>query len=237
MNPRNVPFLALCLLLSLGLLSCAVKVDTVLAADQSARVELQANFHPVLQAYLTDLSGGKQDFFSETSIRKRLVAEKGITVQHLEASMEKGINIGLRIADIRQILVGKDGEVQGAISLTNEGGKKRLAFRLNRKTIEAFLAMSGNSAEMKYLLPQDGSLTAKQYQDQLNWALEEYGTASQMADMFKTSTIKLKLTVPAPIVSATGFTIIDRQAGIVGLDLNLVELLTLSSMVINEVRF
>lgn len=218
-------------------LSCSVQIDTVLAADQSARVEMQAIIHPVLRDYLKDLSGGKQDFFSEASIRKRLAEEKGLSIQHIEASMDKGISIGVKVADIRQILSGKTGDIRNAIVLSDVGGQKRLIFNLNRQTIEAFLGMGGSNSELKYLLPQDAALTAKQYQDQLNWALEEYGTTAQLADMFKTSVIKMRLTVPGAIKSVKGFTIIDRKAGIVGLELNLVELLTLHTTMINEVAY
>jgi len=218
-------------------LGCGVKVDTVLAADQSAKVELTAAIHPVLQAYLKDLGGDTKDFFSETAIRKRLTAEKGLTVLHLSATTDKGISLGLKVADIRQLLAGKSGDVRNAVSLKTEGGKTHLVLTLNRSAIESFLGMGGNAADLKYLLPQDKALTAKQYQEQLNWALEEYGTASQLGDMFKTSLIKLSLTVPGPVVSAKGFTIIDRQAGVVGLELGLVELLTLHTNIVNEVVY
>lgn len=214
----------------LAMASCGIQVDTAISAERKAVVQIQASFHPVLQAYLEDLSGGKTDgLISAERIRSRLAEEPGLTVRSLDASLKGGVKMNLDIADLQKLFTGKNSVAKGVIAMASEGGVTRISVKLDRKAIESFmsLGMEKNDQSLKYLLPQNATITAGKYQENLRWALEEYGTADQLADLFKTSTITVRLTVPGAIKSATGFTVTDRAGGKLSLNLSLIDLLTL----------
>lgn len=207
--------------------SCAAKVDGALAADQSATLEIQVRAHPVLQAYLDDLAGGKPSQFSADKIRQRLQAEKGLTVGHIESSPEKGLSMGLAVKDLRQVLAKQSPELRGAFAVADLPEGHELRINLSRKLISALLGMAGMPKDSEMLFPQEKTVNAKQYREQLTWALEEYGSAAQLADMFKTARIKLTVALPGPVKSAKGFAVVDRARGVVALDVDILELLTM----------
>jgi hypothetical protein len=214
------------------LASCGVQVDSSIAADRKATVQVQASFHPVLQAYLDDLTGGKTaEVVNADRIKARLAAEPGVTVKSLEASVKNGVKMSLEIADLQKLLSAKDSVVKGIVAMSVSGGATKLTVKLDRKAVESLmsLGMEKNDQSLRYLLPQNAATTAEKYRDNLRWALEEYGSAAQLDDLFKTSTITVRLSVPGPVKSSSGFTVTDKAAGKLQLTIPLLDLLTLQA--------
>jgi hypothetical protein len=228
------PFLLLLAGVAFLVASCGVQVDSVIGADRKATIQVQASFHPVLQAYLEDLVGKEKtdSIINAPMIRARLSEEAGVTIRNLEASLKTGLKMNLDVADLRKLFTGKDSVAKGIITMSVEGGSTRVTVHLDRKAIESFMAlgMEKNDQSLKYLLPQNATVTAEKYQENLRWALEEYGTADQLADLFKTSTIVVRLSVPGAIKSSSGFTVTDKAGGKLQLSLSLLDLLTLQGV-------
>ena len=236
----KITFLGLVLAASvLALNSCGVQVNTVLATDRSAHLDIAAHVHPVLLAYFKDLSGSDAPIFDTEIIKKKLTAEKGVTVQKIALTGKSDLKISLDVQDITQLFAAKSSDLRSALSLGEVAGIHTLKLHLGRTLVKTLLSLgtSGDSSAVSSLIPQKDSITTRQYQDQLNWALEEYGTAAELAAMFKSSLIKVTIKLPAPIQSATGFSIQDRTAGLVGLDIKLLDLMTLNNDLNYEVTY
>ena len=137
------------------------------------------------------------------------------------------------------IFTGKNSTVKNVFSLTSNGGLSSLRIVLDRSAVESFLGLGleKNDTSLRYLLPQNASLSADKYRENLRWALEEYGTKDQLAQMFKSAVLAIHLTLPAPVQSASGFTISDKAAGKVALNLSLLELMTIQGSRVYEVRY
>jgi len=227
--------------------SCGVQVQASVGTDNSATIQMQSRIHPVLQAYLKDLATSvshkttinDKEIIDPEKIRQRLSQEKGVTIIKLETSLANGINLNLKIADLQQLFAAKTPDVKSVFTIKPENGQSRLTIRLDHKAVETFMSMGGakDDAQIRGLLPQGGTITAAKYQEQLDWALEEYGSDIQRQEMFKNSVISIKLTVPRPIQSASGFTILNKAAGQVQLDISLLDILTLQKTLTFEVLY
>jgi hypothetical protein len=229
---RRLPLAAVVAAGFVLLASCGVQVDSSIGADRKATVQVQASFHPVLQAYLDDLTGGKTaEVVNADRIKARLAEEPGVTVKSLEASVKNGVRMSLEVADLQRLLSAKDSVVKGIIALSAAGGATKLTVKLDRKAVESLmsLGMEKNDQSLRYLLPQNAATTADKYRENLRWALEEYGSAAQLDDLFKSAAITLRLTVPGPVKSSSGFTVTDKVAGKLQLTISLLDLLTLQA--------
>jgi hypothetical protein len=234
----------LCLGAGFLAMSCGVQVDAAVMADRRATAQLNVAIHPVLQAYLADLAGtGKDgkapDVINADRIRARLAEEPGITVRSLEASLKGGVRINLEIADLQKLFAGKNATVKNVFTMASEGGRTVLKVRLDRAAVESFIGMGleKNDTSLRYLLPQNATMTADKYRENLRWALEEYGTAEQLAELFKTAVISVRLTLPGAVQSSSGFTVVDKAGGKLQLSLSLLELMTLQGSRLYEARY
>ncbi len=84
--------------------ACGVQVDSSIAADRKATVQINATIHPVLQAYLAALLDTGEDssnLINAGQIRARLLKEPGLTVNSLEADLKTGIKLSVSLADIQ----------------------------------------------------------------------------------------------------------------------------------------
>ena len=238
---------ALLFLAFVGLLaltsSCSVREELIIDGDGAGEATISVNLSPVLLAYYNDLliamTGveGESPVFDVDQIRASFAERDGIELTSVERPARGRLRMSFTFDDVNEVLARESGTAaaQGApvdpsevIQFRSNGARREVIVRLDRSAVDSFLSFAPpESATMTEFLfpPADGSVSEREYRDELAWALEEYAPPDEVNELLRSASIDVWVRPEGRIESQRGGTIRD---GAVVFSVPILEVLTLS---------
>ena len=200
------------LIVSLLLVSgCTVRQDVVLRPTGAGEATLAIDLHPIMISYMSDLmaamtgSSGDLPIFDVDQIRDSFAERDGVSLVRIEERSRGSLQMAIRFDDISGLFVREGAD--DILSFGSEAGNRRLTFTLNRDAVQRFLefAPDDSSTMAQFLFPPaDGSVSRREYRDEMAWALEEYDDRAAVERVLDAATIDVRITPVGRIVSQSG---------------------------------
>jgi hypothetical protein len=228
--------LATCILIVLALLlaaGCSATHTVVLKADGSGTLTMHMEVSPLLHDYIAGLAEVSGDvpalppgqIFDLAAIRRGFAAQQGITVQKVESTDPRSLDVQVAFHSLSDVFAGQPGlQSSNIVSLTQADGLETLKIHLDRSNysrLAAFFPMLDNPV-LQSLGPQAGQATTESdYLEEVRFSLGDDGPAE-----VKKSSIVVSIQPEGDIVSQTGGTV---SGGSVVLRIPLLRLLVLAA--------
>ena len=222
--------------------SCSARVGIELDRQGGASVVVSETTHPLFQAYLEDFASLSSDSqqvavsVDTQAIREQLAESvRVLSMSSTPGSFETELQLG-RLEDLFQ---GRDDSLNEILTVSRSGNRSVFTMELDRDAVRSLLGLGreDSDVDMEYLLPADDDMSKDEYQDDLDWAMEEYGTDSERRAMFGSSTIDLTIQLPGRITNSRGFRIINRDEGVLAATIDVLSLLTLQAPLVFRAEY
>lgn len=225
-------------LVFLFFLGCSVSQDLTVAGDGSGTAELTIDIHPIMIAYYNDLmvamSGVEGEFpvFDLEALTESFAKREGVELEATELRGRGSLAMTLRFEDANAL--SESGEI---ISFERSGSRRTLSLRLDRSSIDEFLSFAPEeTVSMTEFLfpPADGSLSSGEYEEQMAWALEEYGDPAFVRSVLRNAAIEVRVVPQGRILRVEGG---ERSGSAVIFRVPVIEALTLSESRLYSLSF
>ncbi len=204
-------------LLLLGASSCTVRQDILLTADAAGTSDLEIVLHPVMTEYVLtlketlagELPADERKVFDLEEIRQSFALQSGIELVKAENPEPGLLRLGLRFVPLDRAFAGTPPGVREIFTLTREGGRKVLAFHLDRDNFDlvATLFPLYSVAREMYLIPDPGSsMSEAEYREYLVWALEGVAEGQDVGRIIDRSEVVVTVKVAGKLISQSGGT-------------------------------
>ena len=226
------------------MLSCTVREDLTIDANGAGTASISIRLSPILLAYYNDLLvamtgvDGEYPVFDVEQIVAVFEERPGLRLTRVERPARGSLQMEFSFDDVNAVLMQADAVAGSAgsapvspadvMQFRVQGSRRELVMRLNRAAVNSFLSFAPpESATMTQFLfpPADGSVSEREYREELAWALEEYAPPDEVDRVLRTATIDVTVRPAGRIESQTGGTV---RNGAVTFSIPILELLTLS---------
>lgn len=225
--------------------SCSSNTVVYLQTDLAGEATIDLEVSPVLVSYYQDITGDyeSESIVSGAVVSQQLAERPGINLESFIDLNARQKRIQINFDDVNALVRQESGNQQlNLIDFRQASvGQSTLRLLLNEDTIPALLSLGPISSNIlsDYLLPQSGQTTsARQYREDLLWALGDYLDVNELGELIDASMISIVFVLPnEPRVVRGGRTLSSLEADELGISpkygvefsMNIVELLTLST--------
>lgn len=198
------------LLLALALAGCSVSQRLTVRGDGSGTAELDISIHPIMIAYYNDLmvamSGVEGEFpiFDLDALRGTFDQRPGAELISLEQRGRGELEMTVAFSSVDALSESGESEF---ISFQQNGSRRTIRVRLDRAAIDEFLQFAPEeTVGMTQFLfpPADGSMSAAEFEEQMAWALEEYGSPDAVREALSSAVIEVRVEPQGRITSVEG---------------------------------
>lgn len=185
----------------------------MLRADGSGEADIRIELDPVFSAYLLDLtaslgasdSGEPESVFDLSLLRETFAAEPGLTLQLVNSPAPDQLNLVVEFESLATLFALRQSRLAGAFRFERTDTLRRLAVRVDRRTVENMVALAGiDPFVTESLLPPERGMSATEYRDFLVWALEEYEDGRPVATVINDSAVQTRITPSGRIQQVRG---------------------------------
>jgi hypothetical protein len=200
--------IALSGLVVLLLLGCSVSQDLTVAGDGSGTAELSIDIHPIMISYYNDLmvamSGveGECPVFDLEALAASFDEREGVELEAMELRGRGSLSMTLRFTDANAL--SESGEI---VTFERNGRRRTISVSLDRAAIDEFLGFAPEEtvSMTEYLFPPaDGSVSREEYEEQMAWALEEYGDPALVRSVLREAVIEVRVVPEGRIIQVEG---------------------------------
>lgn len=234
--------------IALALSSCtAVSQGTVTTQgglDLSIDLGLLQQFSDYLVDLQDTMGSGGTDIFDSTKIKEEFGKIGGMMVQDILVPSKNPLvnpkgtrSMALRVTAPSIAKLGASGPFAGLVDLKSSGTESVLTFKAGPRLVKAMIQyISAEDGEsLDYVLPDAKATTPAKYEEQLAWALGDYGSPAELKAMFAASRIKVLLNLPRPVKSVKALSKDGEKT--VRFEIGVLEAMTLQEERICEVRY
>jgi len=219
--------------------SCSSSAQVNIKDDGSADAQVNVQVGPIFAAYIRDLQdtvNGSNELFDTKALQSRLSQEPGVKVNSV-AIKNDTLKLNVSIASLG--VAAKAGSLKNFMDIRQDGSDRVLTVRLGPGSIKTMMGFmtTANRQALSSILPGKGAVNAKKYEDQLVWALEDYGKADELRAMARTANISVSLVLPTVPKKISGGTQDRENPKLIKFQFPLLELLTLDKDRIIEIRY
>jgi len=204
----------LSLICSVFFLSCTVNQTILVKEDGSGSSKVSVELHPVMTAYLTDLTAmlgdepdpEKVEIFEPEAMEYAFSYYEDMNLTDVRVPDKDTMVLTVKFDDIGTILSAREEEFGRLFSFESGEGVKKIDILVDQSTIRHILSFSpaGQTMADTLLPPADYSFTREEYIDYLEWPLEEYLEGKELAKILENSIISLEMTVDGEIIDVSG---------------------------------
>ncbi len=226
--------------LALLAVGCSVSQDIALRADGSGSAELQISVHPVMVSYYNDLmvamSGVEAQFpiFDLEALAAGFEARESVRLMSVEQIDRGSLRLAVSFTDIGAVF---SDSREPVFTFERSGSVRTVTVRLDRAAIDGFLAFAPEqTVSMTQFLfpPADGSVSGDEFEEQMSWALEEYGSPEQVRAALRDAVIEVRVQPEGQIRSVQGG---ERRGQAAVFRIPVIEALTLTSPQLYSLSF
>jgi hypothetical protein len=194
--------------------SCTVNQTVLVKKDGSGSSEINVKLHPVMTAYLTDLTAmlgdepdpEKVDIFEPEAMEYAFSHYEYMNLTDINVPDKDTAVFTVAFDDIGAILSAREEEFGRLFSFKSGNGVKKIDILVDQGVIRHILSFSpaGQTMADTLLPPADYSFTREEYIEYLEWPLEEYLEGKDLETVLENSIIRLEMTVQGDIIEVSG---------------------------------
>lgn len=222
------------------LAGCTVSQQLDIQGDGSGTAELDISIHPIMIAYYNDLmvamSGveGEYPVFDLEALATTFAQRPGAELLSVEQLSRGRLRMAMAFSSVSALSESGRSEF---ITFEESGRERTVRLQLDRGAIDEFLAFAPQeTVSMTQFLfpPADGSMSASEFEEQMAWALEEYGDAEAVRDALSGAVIEVRVRTQGRITAVDGG---RRDGDVVVFQVPVIEALTLQQSRTYSVSF
>lgn len=197
----------------LFLSGCAVEQKVDLRIDGTGSLAGEVRLHPVLAAYLTDLSmaassgGGEIPLFDLPRLEEAFSQSTGVVLTELSSPRREVLRFGLRLEDLNAPFEALPRADRNIIEFRRRGDEAVLDLVLTRENftqVSAFFPALDQGL-LDYFIPQGESFISEDlYKEDLAYALEDYLEGYRLDQVLEDSVIEIAIDTGGRVVSQKG---------------------------------
>lgn len=235
-------------LVFLALGSCTSLTEGSVTAQGGLDISIDLGLFQQFGDYLVDLQdtmgGGQGQIFDRVKIKEEIGSISGMALQDIQVPSRNPVvnpkgarSVALRLTAPSIAKLGVSGPFAGLVDLKSSGTESILTFKAGPRLVKAMIQYisSEEGENLDYVLPDAKATSPAKYQEQLAWALGDYGSPAELKAMFAASRIKVLLNLPRPVKSVKALSKEGDRA--VRFEIGVLEAMTLQEERICEVRY
>jgi hypothetical protein len=224
--------------------SCTVDQDVVVEQSGSGNSRVSVKLHPVMTAYLSDLTamlGDVKDpdevkIFEPEAMEYAFSFYEDMNLNGVSVPTRDSMTLTITFDDIGKVLASQEQQFGRLFSFKTEKGIKTIDIMVDQSVIRHVLSFSpaGKTMAQSLLPPEGYTFTKEEYIDYLEWPLEEYLNGSDLGKILAESFIHLELRVKGTIIRQEGGTV---SGSLVRFRLPLLDAVTAESPITYSITF
>lgn len=225
-------------------ISCTVNQEVVVEQSGSGDSLISVKLHPVMTAYLSDLTamlGDVEDpdevkIFEPEAMEYAFSFYEDMELSGVSVPSRDAMTITITFDDIGKVLASQEEQFGQLFSFKTENGIKTIDIRVDQSVIRHVLSFSPAGKTMaESLLPPEGyAFSKEEYIEYLEWPLEEYLEGKDLGKILAESFIHLELRVKGTIIRQAGGTV---SGNLVRFRLPLLDAVTAESPITYSITF
>ncbi len=184
----------------------------MLRHDGSGEADVTIVLDPVFAEYLVDLTAtlgaGEEELesvFDLTALRESFEIEPGLTLVEVHSPRPEVLNLIVEFDSLATLFAIRSSRLAGAFRFERTETFRRLAVRVDRRTVENLVNLAGiDPFVAESLLPPEGNMAPGEYRDYLVWALEEYERDRPVSEVINDSSVQTRVTPSGSITQVRG---------------------------------